>query len=648
MRRAPLLSAAVVLTGLLLAVPVPGAEAARSTLPGTIGTGTEISSTTTVIVPSGVTPTALTGVLSMDRVAAGTSISVLVNGRVALTVPTRLYARVRVPVTPADLLSDRSLVLTVRTVDTNATGVAATCPSTAPVAATLRKIGLAYTGTETAPTTVGEFFSDSVSRVDVVVPATAGDDLLAAGLNAVASLSSRYPDGVSVGLSSAADPLPAATAGSRVVVLTAGGSSVTTAITPGSGVPTLTLAGSGDTLAAATSALGADAMMLANSRTTRDLSRLPAATRDVGAQRSLEDLGAERIELATPSPPTSTFRISQDAFGGEVSKLDLHLVGTHTALPSGVNAQLGVYLDGLLVDSVPLDEDPTLDADVSLPAALLAADNQVTLALGGGPGCLTGQAPLQVDIDGVRSGLTATVGSGETVGFQRFPQVLQGNLAVALRPKGATRLASAIDAAYLVSTLQRGAAAPLRVELVDADQFLADRDSGLFVGADSDDAVALQAPLPLTSTRSVDGIHSSFEVGSDQPFATLEALHQEDRDVLLLGSWSANGPRQSSPGLSRKAATLISNGGWDQLGDDVYVVDAQSNGASLRTTSPASQTGQGGAGDGNGLAKWFVIAIAVLLLLMLVQVLTSMRRRRTRTGATPAGPVDRNSDDPLI
>ena len=53
-------------------------------------------------VPRGVVPRAITGVLTMPEVVDNGVVTFRVNGRIALTLPSTLYAKVRIPVTAAE------------------------------------------------------------------------------------------------------------------------------------------------------------------------------------------------------------------------------------------------------------------------------------------------------------------------------------------------------------------------------------------------------------------------------------------------------------------------------------------------------------------------------------------------------------------
>ena len=102
-----------------------------------------------------------------------------------------------------------------------------------------------YSGKERPPTSLANFFPPSSSRIDVLISPDADDDLLEAGIAAVAALRSRYPDTEEIQLGTLADGPKRAVATQRVVVLSVGRpGEVTTDVStaPGTGVPVLTIA----------------------------------------------------------------------------------------------------------------------------------------------------------------------------------------------------------------------------------------------------------------------------------------------------------------------------------------------------------------------------------------------------------------------
>ena len=251
MRALPL-AAAVLATALSgVALTSTTAVAENATIPGYLDSTTVNTTRIDVPVPAGVTPRAIEGVLTMPEVVNNGVVTFRVNGRIAKSVPSTLYAKVRIPVTVADVVADGTIALTIAS---QGPAIQNLCRPAAG-AATFRKITLDYQGKEKAPTSLANFFPATTSGIDVVVGEDAGDDLVEAALAAVAAVASRYPEGTPIRLTSPAElaDAGAGVASQRVVVLEEGraGDITTTVDTEPGGIPTLTVSATGDDLGSA-------------------------------------------------------------------------------------------------------------------------------------------------------------------------------------------------------------------------------------------------------------------------------------------------------------------------------------------------------------------------------------------------------------
>ena len=101
------------------------------------------------------------------------------------------------------MIADGTIGLTMSTEGPARPG--ATCVPAGGVAS-MRKIELDYRGTETAPTTVADFFPPTSAGVTVVIPEDADAEMITAGLTAVAALAYRYDDDTPVNLSLTVPP----------------------------------------------------------------------------------------------------------------------------------------------------------------------------------------------------------------------------------------------------------------------------------------------------------------------------------------------------------------------------------------------------------------------------------------------------------
>ncbi len=605
-------------------VPAGPARADTTAVPGTMSTAAQNTSSLAVPVPVGVEVRAINGVVTMDEVVEGGTITFRINGAVRETVPSALYQKVRIPVDPADVIADGTIGLTMTTEGPLQAG--ATCVPAGGVAS-MRKMELDYRGAEVAPTSVADFFPATSAGITVVIPDDASAETITAGLTAVAALAFRYDD-APISLSLTVPAPDTASASQRVVALVEGPpGEVTTEVSTTSGIPMLTLTGEGDALVDAARVLSTDVLGLSGSD-PQNLSQ-EVKPRSTAKTRTLADLGIDSLALTGYGSVTEQFELRQDSFGVPVSTMDLHLEGSHTAFPETSGARLDVRVNGDLVDSSVLGEEATFALDAHIPSSKLRSVNDVELSLNAvapdGSACTPPSIPpAEVDLDSGASTATVTHGTGQARGFQLFPQIFEGVVPVALRSAEGRQASAAINAAALVAALQRAAGSPLEIQLMEPDAFLADDRSGLMVGALAADSEALDAPLKLSSTRLLDREEGTVELTSQDPYAALESIDRNNRLVLMLGSWAPD--NKAAPGeLARKVVDAVGNAGWANLDGDLVIADEANPAfvAASRSLAPHQAVE-----EEKSYAKWFVIVIAILLLLLALQVVIAIRRDR--------------------
>ena len=177
MRPVRLAAALALAAGCVVLGPV-SASAEDVPVPGSMSTAAVNTTRFDVPVPAGVVPRAITGVLTMPEVVNNGVITFRVNGRIARTLPSTLYAKVRIPVTAADVVANGTIGLSM---SSQGPAIGGVCRPAAGEAS-LRKIALSYRGTEQAPTSLANFFPPTSNRIDVLIAPDADDDLLEAGI----------------------------------------------------------------------------------------------------------------------------------------------------------------------------------------------------------------------------------------------------------------------------------------------------------------------------------------------------------------------------------------------------------------------------------------------------------------------------------
>ncbi|MCJ1688787.1 hypothetical protein [Rathayibacter sp. VKM Ac-2927] len=599
----------------------------------------------TVPVADGVVPTRVIASLAPLEPLTGT-LSVIVSGRVVQTLDAATATAIDAPVQASDVV-DGVLAVGVQ-LGGSGDSAGALCEVGSEVLS-VSGLGVVVDGTPTAPTTVGDFFPDAVTGVSIVVPDGADDALRAAGLSAAASLASRYSSGTAITVSeeSATEGRPALDAAQgRIVRFAAGDGDVVSAIGDAGGVPELTLTGAEADLAAAGAALGSEYAGLASSATTTGLAQKVVPSSSL--EHTLADFGTERIALGSTGASTSYTTITQSAFGGPVSSVEVDLVGTHSAVPEGITATANVYWNDFLIGSTVLGQDTDVAMTLPVPTGQLSASNGLSVTLSAvreSDGACIGSAdsvPIEFFVDGAGSSVTGVRGESAGPGFGRFPQAFGGELAVAFggSASGADALRSAGD---LVTALQRVDADPLAVSVVGVDEFVDSDRSGIVVGAGTDEAEALKTPLRLASFTAIDASRLSYGVGTEAPYAALEAFTTDGRDIVLLGGWSADGDATASSGLQSSIAGWAAEEGWTSLSGNLAVsgsADSDPVAIDSNEITPQDEVKD----DYSSYAIWFVIAVVVIGLLILLGWLA--RRRRSRKVAAYVDAQERAAGEP--
>ena len=289
----------------------------------------------------------------MPEVVDGGVVTFRVNGRVAQTVPSTLYQKVRIPVDPADVIADGTIGLTMTTAGPGRRGRHLRPRRRGRVDAQDR--ARATGARRSPPTTVGRLLPADLGRDHGRrSPRTPTPTCSPPASTAVAALAYRYADDTPIELAASRCPRPRpprpASAWWRWSRVDAG--EVTTARVDHVGHP------------------DADARPApaSPSSTPRALSRpTRSACRGTDAGEPVPgDQAAQHRARPAPSPTSgidevaltgygsarpSSSSCAQDSFGVPVSSMDLHLEGSHTAFAEGSGARLDVRVNGALVDS---------------------------------------------------------------------------------------------------------------------------------------------------------------------------------------------------------------------------------------------------------------------------------------------------------
>ncbi|WOH19251.1 cellulose biosynthesis cyclic di-GMP-binding regulatory protein BcsB [Paenarthrobacter sp. GOM3] len=577
-----------------------------------------------VPVTAGLEPARIKGTIVVSGKPEGT-VRATVNGRVVLEAGAAASIPLDAAVSSADVL-DQQLTVGLQFVPATQTMCVLSNAT-----ATLNNMVVDFSGTAKAPTTIGEFFPASVPAVVLPVPADPGADVSAAIMTASAAMSHRYPDAAVavVPESELVARVANLPAGSRILSVVADPGEVGTKLATAAGLPQLILTGHDEELRAAARALASDKTALAVTPSVTGLtSALPAAQ---GLTQSIKDLGSTTLKLSGYGTPESYIGVSQSQFGGPVSSVKVQLKGTHTAVPDNAQAQLSVFWNDYLLSSRNLDGGDTFTVDAEVPAGQLQAKNGLRIrlaALPAGGDCSgpAGVMPMEVTLDTAGSTVTAVRGDSTEAGFARFPQVLGQSVPVAFGDMNAQ--ANTVNAATLVAALQRDSATLLDTRVVGIDSLADSSDSGLVVGATTEVANKLSAPLRLAEFRTISPDDVEYGVGVSAPYGVLEAFEQGGRNLLLLGAWAPEGDVAAAATLQGSLAAHVGGveGGWGSLSRNLLVT--QPSGTPVLLESNVVVPQKAVTDDYRPYAWW--IGGAVLVLGLAFALRTVLMRRRAK------------------
>lgn len=579
----------------------------------------------TLAIPDGLTPVRLTAAVVPTTPGVGT---VQVSQRGELLAEATLAATDEIDV-PLDgvVVVDGELVLDV--------GYLVTPPESRDFCrpplgdtVTLSDVALWVTGEPQPPTTVADFLAPGVNTVVVAVPDDADENVVEAALDAVGSAAAVLPNAGDIDLVPESgldvdDPL------ARVISIQPGTGDVQTSFDETADVPTLVMRGDPAELPAAARALGSDLLPLADDQATIGLGIDGVPTERLA--RPLSDFAGDELLVSGYGENRRLTSVPEDAFGGPVSQVDLHLVGSATRLPGEIVATAGIYWNDYLVDSFVLGDLARFERDITVPGDRLAASNTMTVRLSATPDfgrcrATTTVLPVEVHIDTAATTLTATSGQTLPPSFARFPQVLSGSLPVGFGAAGVSpeALGAACD---IVAAMQRISWQQLDVDVVTMDEFAADARSGLVVGAQAADSTMLSSPLRLDEFRTVSTTDLGFSVGVDKPYAALQAFDHGGRTVVMLGSWSPDGAGAGELEAALGDWVGEQQYGWFELFSDLVVTGSET--ADPVTLAASAIVPQQEVVEGYGFQVWWVIAIVgALVVIGLIGAL--LRRRRAR------------------
>jgi hypothetical protein len=303
-----------------------------------------------------------------------------------------------------------------------------------------------------------------------------------------------------------------------------------------------------------------------------DAAKVPpeAVARD-GSRLSLADLG---IPAQTQSGGNPSFSIpfNTGLLGGLPNGVGLTVSLAHTALGPVERGSISLFVNGVLVDSVPLNPDGRQTADFAIPSSLVASANDVRVRVDYdiARDCHTAFPNVTTTLFDDTSFRWSSV-SAYTFGVGDFFRAVSGRVAVLV--DGDRNVPYAFE---LLSTLGIGNASITTLDVLPFDGHIPKGYDAAIVVAGLDRFPGW--PLPLTSQGAQftlgDGAPPMSATFTD-PFAVLQTARIDGTQTLVASYWKNDAPTVGFPDLGFETlATQTGRAFVFRDGHDLYASTA--------------------------------------------------------------------------
>jgi len=510
---------------------------------------------------------------------------------------------------------------------------------------TLSDLATVFTGSESPPSAIANFFPPVLERVTIYTPANADAAEQQAALTLVATLARVYspqPVVISVvDLPRGAVPPPSEQL-TRAVVVEGGDAAGLTVERAGSPDAFLRISGSGDELSAQASLLVNQLQSLAQTSAARvDQPGSEAPLSGDTLTFSQLNLSGKTDVLRTGS---LSIGVDRTALGsGRVDSVQVHLLADYTPVPKDDAASVVIRSNGIVVYRSAMDSTGVLDAtfDLARPAFGQGVNLDFALAYTPHEACGPLMAPISFQVD-PRSTLTMKRGGPPLNGFGAFPSEFSPSFMVAMDGSGPNQLSYA---ARVVGAIARLTSTQLTPQVVDF-KTAADADSGALIVANSEaiGQTTLNPPVSGDGPAVDLGLTTELRANIDDGLGSIQAFADQPRNrsvvlVTTTASWSLVDPLFSYvDGL---------DGGWSALTGDVLAA----GGGRVPTNVAIRDSGNTFEPPSapvlpKSLDQWIPVAVGVAVVLAIALVAAILWARRRRAAGIAYGEAPQTEPDP--
>lgn len=425
-----------------------------------------------------------------------------------------------------------------------------------------------FSGTEVAPDGVSGFLPSVLNQLTIGIPARPSPQESEAAVQLTAEVAYRYggqiPNIVLVPLPDGATTLGGSPASmERRVVIREGPNKGVSVINTPTG-PSMLISGPAADLTKLVNLMGDEAQAYALAPTVKS-AQLPDGQKFLGDSFTLASLNRPEL-ISTAMQPWVGVVLDQTKFGHPLANVRIHLLGSHTPLPSSMGGEVAILVDGRTVDHWASTEDGIIDRWVDIPDRLLRRTTRIELTVRttGYVGGCGDYSPITLRIDDDTELNTQRATTPILQGFQSLPQSLTVpaiQIGLGDDPFGDT-----VRASQIVAGLQRTSSEPLKTTVTGLQQAIDSGKPAVLISANGWNVAGIPLPFSVDQgrvevmSRAADGKNTTLVLDRDIRYGSLQTVFDGKRTMLIA---SSNG----APAQLDEALTWMSGkrGRWASL-----------------------------------------------------------------------------------
>jgi hypothetical protein len=493
---------------------------------------------------------------------------------------------------------------------------------------------VAFSGTEVAPTSVAGFLGPVLRKLTIAVPPKPSQPESDAAVQLAAAIERRYgpqnPDVVVVPLTDRTATWVGPSLPLERQVIIKEGPDKGLSLLGNAGVPPLLISGPGNELSNQTRLLTDDALRFAlspNAVVAGPLSNKQNFASDTTTLQQLNQSGLTSQGLW----PEVAINVDQSRFGHVLDRIRVHLIGSHTPVPSNFGGEVTAAVGGETIDRWPADASGRIDRWVDVPDRLVKRFTtlRVSVHTTGDAGHCSNYLPMSLNIDGSTQIVANRANPPVLRGFASLPQALLPRIQIGISDDA---FGDTVRAAQIMVGLQHMSAVPVETTVTSLKQAIDSHQPAILISAGAWPVETIALPFSADQNSvTVEGLDTTgkrvtLTLNPGIRFGSLQTVFDGQRSILIATS---NGAPAQLDELLRWLSAKKER--WFAL-DGREIISVPGSEPISVSNPPSDLTAQPGASNARHDYTWvwwvaggWVVAGAVGALVILWRA----RRRRT-------------------